>query len=244
MFLSHLLIDVGENSDRPRPGRLWLRNLYRVHQRLCMAFPSVARVSDDSEFLKPFKSADFGVGQVHVERKTDAGFLFRIDTVSGGRVVLLVQSALEPDWEYAFHNAKHLLAAPSQVRAIMPSFTEGQSLRFRILANPTRKVDTKSGPDGKRRHGRRVPVTNDLLGEWLTARATAGGFEVNSECLVIQPGFVYVSKQSGGDGHNLKSARYDGILTVTDAEAFRETVVRGVGPGKAFGFGLLSVARA
>ncbi len=40
MYLSSLLIDVGDNPDRPRPGRLWLRNLYHVHQRLCMAFPS------------------------------------------------------------------------------------------------------------------------------------------------------------------------------------------------------------
>ena len=59
MFLSCLFIDVGANPDRPRPGRMWLRNLYHVHQRLCMAFPSAPRISEDPGFLKPFKPEDF-----------------------------------------------------------------------------------------------------------------------------------------------------------------------------------------
>src|SRR3990170_2178685 len=111
MYLSCLLIDLGGNPDRPRPGRLWLRNLYHVHQRLCMAFPSASRTSDDPDYLKPFKPEDFGREQVHVPRGSDAGFLFRIDPRSGGRVVILVQSAVKPDWDYAFRNAAHLLAA-------------------------------------------------------------------------------------------------------------------------------------
>ena len=93
MFLSCLLIDTGINPDRPRPGRMWLRNLYHVHQRLCMAFPSAPRISEDPEFLKPFKPEDFGKKQVHVKREADSGFLFRIDPEPDGRAVILVQSA-------------------------------------------------------------------------------------------------------------------------------------------------------
>jgi hypothetical protein len=53
MYLSHLMIEVGSDPDRPRPGRLWLRNMYHVHQRLCMAFlPPVSKKNkDDPEFL-------------------------------------------------------------------------------------------------------------------------------------------------------------------------------------------------
>ncbi|TRZ48108.1 hypothetical protein D4S03_10330, partial [bacterium] len=107
MHLSSLLIDVGDNPDRPRPGRLWLRNLYHVHQRLCMAFPSASRKSEDAHFLQPFQPKDFGDQQVHVERQADSGFLFRIDFPvqpyqrweeprPGGRAVILVQSAVRP----------------------------------------------------------------------------------------------------------------------------------------------------
>jgi CRISPR system Cascade subunit CasE len=253
MYLSCLLIDVGEDPDRPRPGRLWLRNLYRVHQRLCMAFPSPGRVSDDADFLKPFKPEDFGSGQVHVARATDAGFLFRIDPRPGGRVVILVQSACEPDWDYAFRNAGYLLAAPPQVKPFAPSFAEGRRLRFRLLANPTKKIDTIGKGERlghtqeelrklKGRHGRRVPVDADQLYEWLAGKTESGGFSIDEGSTTVQPTYIYVNKTRNGDGQRLRSVRYDGILKITDPARFQETLIRGIGPGKAFGFGLLSVA--
>jgi CRISPR system Cascade subunit CasE len=36
---------------------------------------------------------------------------------------------------------------------------------------------------------------------------------------------------------------FEGILVVENAEALAQTVHKGIGPGKAFGFGLLSLAR-
>jgi len=95
MFLSTLLIDTGTNPDRERPGRKWLRNLYRVHQRLCMAFPSKERKCNDADMIKPFSPDDFGQGQIHVQRNTNAGFLFRVDPQPGGSVAIVVLSALE-----------------------------------------------------------------------------------------------------------------------------------------------------
>jgi len=245
MYLSSLLIDVGDNPDRPRPGRLWLRNIYRVHQRLCMAFPSADRKSNDKDFLKPFKLEDFGSGQVHVTRKPDSGFLFRIDPQPGGRVVILVQSAEGPDWDYAFHNAGYLLAAPPEMKLFDPSFVKEQRLRFRLVANPTRRLSRNSRePDGKpvkeASIGKRVPVPTDQLGEWLARRAEPAGFSIEKDSTIIQPGYIYV-KTRNSDGQRLRSARYDGILKVTDLASFKEALIQGIGPGKAFGFGLLSV---
>ena len=244
MYLSLLLIDVGENPDRPRPGRLWLRNRYRVHQRLCMAFPSASRRSDDEDFLKPFKPEDFGPKQIHIARGSSAGFLFRIDPQPGGRVVILVQSAAKPDWDYAFRNADYLLAAPPEVKSFDLCFAKEQHLRFRLVANPTRKIDTKSGPDGRRRHGKRVPVPINQLDEWLASRAGPAGFSFDRDSITVQPAYIYVSKTRNGGGQRLRSVRYDGILKINDAARFQETLVRGIGPGKAFGLGLLSVAPA
>ena len=88
MSFSYLLINVGKNPDRPGPGRLWLRNLYHVHQRLCMAFPSGAsRISNDAEFLpSPMCPRTLRAKQVHVERATGTpGFLLRIDPQAKGR---------------------------------------------------------------------------------------------------------------------------------------------------------------
>jgi len=267
MYISLLLIDTGDNPDRPRPGRIWLRNLYHVHQRLCMAFPSDSRKSADAHFLKPFNPEEFGKGHVHVNRAENSGFLFRIDPLPNGRAAILVQSVIEPDWEYAFHNACYLLAAKPHCRPFDPRFTSGQRLRFRLAANPTRRLSEKS-PDAKRESFRkRVPVPTDKLPDWLARRADSAGFHIlklNS----IQTGYVYFKKPGpearksptnqiscdddhGSDKHDnsdkdqksrLRLARYEGVLEVTDPDKFRKTIVSGLGSAKAFGFGLLSVA--
>ncbi len=134
MYHSHLLINVGDNPDRPdwNITRKWLRNLYRVHQRLCMAFPSNAPVSQAERvvaYCAPFGSAGLNdlrelpsepnASDVHCARSDKAGFLFRIDypaydivdgkaTSRSGhprrRPIILVQSSHEaaPDWNLAF----------------------------------------------------------------------------------------------------------------------------------------------
>ncbi len=93
MYHSHLLINVGDNPDRPDWNicRRWLRNLYRVHQRLCMAFPadSPAEHERESAYCRPYDHANFphqldlptesANSDVHHPRTTGNGFLFRID---------------------------------------------------------------------------------------------------------------------------------------------------------------------
>jgi len=265
MFISTLLINVGDNPDRPRPGRLWLRNLYRVHQRLCMAFPDKDRdrKQRDPEMLQPYNPDDFGDGQVHVPRHNNAGFLFRVDPQPGGMAVILVLSAIEPDWDYAFGlkpgllddrgrpvgNAGHLLAGPPEKpRPLKLTIESGKRFRFRLRANPTMKVHKLHASSRRTtpltKNGRRVPVpaTKEGLLGWLCKQGARTGFRVEGEPL-IQPGYVYVSKDGKpGQGHRLRSVIYEGILEVTDAGAFAKALAAGIGPAKGYGFGLLSVA--
>jgi len=298
MYLSHLLINVGSDPDRPRPGRLWLRNVYRVHQRLAMAFPSASRLEADGDFLQPYAPEDFpeqrhiadqkpgeidpdALRHVHTPRGADNGFLFRIDPLPSGRAVILVQSALKPNWVYAFGlrpglvdprtnrpigNAGHLLADfPSEPRHVHLTLEPGSRFRFRLVANPVRKVsrnslDAQGRPVSEKWIGRHVPVPGDAehLREWLERRAEPRWSAArNSEDKQQPPGFrlidlssiqtsyVYFNKNhDGATGQRLRSARYEGVLEVTDCGHFRQTLARGVGPGKAYGFGLLSLARA
>lgn len=242
MYLSRLLIDLGDNPDRPRPGRLWLRNLYHVHQRLCMAFPSATKKTEDADFLKPFNPEDFGNGQVHdVSRKEDSGFLFRIDYYTNGRAVILVQSAIKPDWGYAFHNAGFLLSARPDMKSFEPHFIKGLRLRFQLVVNPTRRL-SKYSPDAKAGAiGKRVPVPTDKLFDWLKRRGESGGFSIDKESTAIQFSYVCMDKRNG-EKARLRSVRYAGVLEVIDPDVFYDTIVRGIGSAKAFGCGLLSVA--
>lgn len=111
---------------------------------MCTTFTNVyawgfrrQRKSDDPQFIKPFCPEDFGGDerkQVGVQRRVDAGFLFRIDPQQGGRVAILVQSAIRPDWDYAFANASFLLSSPPQVSDFDPLALcrNGAVWRFRL----------------------------------------------------------------------------------------------------------------
>ncbi len=49
-------------------------------------------------------------------------------------------------------------------------------------------------------------------------------------------------QRSRSAGRTFQGVLFEGSLQVVDAEAFRKALAHGIGPGKAFGFGLLSVA--
>jgi len=266
VYLSHLLINVGDNPDRPdwSVTRRWLRNLYRVHQRLCMAFPSANRKDDDPDMLKPFDPEQFAAGHVHVQRDGRAGFLFRIDPQPGGRVGILVLSALKPDWDYAFGlkpglfdprtgrpigNAGHLLAAPpAEPRPVQLTIEVGCRFRFGLAANPVFRVraasvDRRGNSFDEKWVGKRIPVpsNDESLRNWLERRAARAGFALK-EVSLIQGGYVYANKtREAAAGHRLRSVRYEGVLEVTEPDKFRAVFAAGIGPAKAFGFGLLSI---
>jgi CRISPR system Cascade subunit CasE len=53
-----------------------------------------------------------------------------------------------------------------------------------------------------------------------------------------------VGDRAKDDSLSFAGAIFDGALSVTDAAAFRAALETGIGPAKAFGFGLLSLSRA
>lgn len=166
------------------------------------------------------------------------------------RPALLVQSVVIPDWQ-ALSNG--YLIAPAETKSIAAQYerlSQGMVLRFRLAANPTKKIDTKSGPDGRRRNGRRVDLrTEEEQIDWLVRKGEQGGFSLlrlqgNPEVfdVVVRP------QKVGGRGKHpngrltFSGVVFDGRLQVTDEGRFRDTLQNGIGSAKAFGYGLLSVA--
>ena len=128
------------------------------------------------------------------------------------------------------------------VAAERAAIQAGRRFAFRLRANATKRVDTKTGPDGVRRHGRRVPVRGDSERiAWLTRHAAAAGFAVDG-------GNARTTAIAAAMGRGVKSVTvvgvlFEGVLVVTDADRFRAALESGIGPAKAYGFGLLSIAR-
>ena len=261
MYLSCLRVAVGATGEAPTIGGRWLANRYRVHQRLCMAFPHAEKLAEDPDFLAPFAPAHFpllrvgaeeskavlgteALAQVHAPRNRDGGFLFRIDPTRAG-VQIIVQSAQRPNWSYAFSNFGGVLVGDPDVREFVPKLAVGQRLQFRLEANPTRKIDTKSAADGTRRHGRRVAVPATECVDWMRRFERSGGFSLEPQSVRLECSIVRARKsaqQEGGDGYF--TARFDGVLTVTDPHAFQRKLFSGYGSAKAYGFGLMSVIPA
>ena len=96
-----------------------------------------------------------------------------------------------------------------------------------------RQVAMFRGPDAD------LPGIHDEAGLriWLDRKAAQGGFAV-TECVVGPPQASYfVNKRRKRGKHN--SVDFQGLLRVTDRAAFQSAFHEGIGPAKAFGFGLL-----
>lgn len=198
------------------------------------------------------------------EARAHFGLLYRVEAERGQTVTVLAQSAVPPAWTNLdrWSNA-YVATAPKPLDPLYAGITAGQTLVFRLRANPTRKIDTKSGPDGQRRNGRRVAlVKEDEQINWLRRKGAMSedggrcGFDLlavrtNADVTDVRTvvGDRVHGAWRGGDRDNpwglvFGSVVFEGRLRVTDADAFRAALRGGIGSGKAYGFGLLSVAPA
>ncbi len=183
------------------------------------------------------------------------GVLFRIEPRTAGEgPVVLMQSITEPDWsrlavrEAYFLQAGKKNPATKSVDAQYDSLAEGQALQFRLRANPTKKIDTKTRADGTKSNGKRVPLREpEALAAWLWRKGEQGGFAPAGDprtSVRANPEEDVIARRKGNRSvMTFGAVLYEGRLRITDANAFRAMLQAGVGPGKAFGFGLLSVAR-
>ncbi len=216
MYLSRLIL-----NPRNRRVQRETANPYQLHRSLMSGFPANLA-------------------------KGDERVLFRLDAhPRTGALTLLVQSLTLPDWSWlAQPNARDYLLPVGEPNPAVKSFdvqlAPGQTLAFRLRANPTvkRKVEGK-------RNGKRVALfKEEEQMAWLHRKAEHGGFRV----LSVRSGNeqdVRGQLRRDGQTHKLKlfAVRFDGLLQVADPDRLRETVRRGVGSGKGLGFGLLSLAR-
>jgi CRISPR system Cascade subunit CasE len=184
------------------------------------------------------------------------GVLHRVDEdARRGRFALLVQSATRPDLArlpagYFLDlrddldlagSGSHENPAVREVDKERERIRSGDLFAFRLRANTTRKITKLDEATGlPTKNGRRVPVRgDDGRLAWLARHAAKAGFQVGDVRVLELP-----VRSSRGRGLTLAGASFEGNLRVTDADAFRAALADGIGPGKAFGFGLLSIQRA
>ena len=230
MYLSRLVLD-----PRSREAGRDLGDVYQMHRTIMSAFPQVKEQGG---------------------ARAELAVLHRLDMDQrSGRTALLVQSGEEPDWNrlpegYLFRlGSEGDNPATKHIADALVALSEGQILRFRLRANPTKKTDTKSGPDGQRRNGRRVDLRTERQQiEWLSRKAGRSGFRLvpvgpssNTPAVRVGAGEKLQGRTGSGIA-TLAGVLFEGLLEVTNPDNLRLAIREGIGPGKAFGCGLLSIA--
>jgi len=177
--------------------------------------------------------------------RQEFGVLFRVEPGSFPPVVL-VQSLVEPRWEeippgylleHEHVDAKHVLDAAGP----------GRVLRFLLVANPTRKSAAHREDEPPPRNSRRVALASDAERlTWLQNRGERHGFALHGggPALGVRVEELAPSGRggSGRSGIYVRRVLFEGALRVTEPGRFRQTLRTGLGPAKAYGCGLLSVA--
>jgi len=244
MFLSKLVLNV-----RSEFARRDLARPYEMHRTLWSAFGQ--KKWNWSDRQKPLGEP--------------AELLFRVDAdPCGGMPTVLVQSQAEPDWS-ALPAGYAIDVSPPKPFAVAVSV--GQRLRFRLRANPTKRlreasVHANGSPIEPRWVGKRVGLLTeaDRL-RWLVRKSENGGFRIPGAWVkashpltgeeVELPNFRvdaipegrFGNGKRGSDG-GFVAVRFEGVLEVTDPAALAAIVAAGIGSGKGYGFGLLSLAPA
>jgi CRISPR system Cascade subunit CasE len=191
-----------------------LRDAVRLHRRIMALFPS-------------------GLGP---QARQNAGILFRIEETQAG-VFVLIQSALEPSPAALPRSYGTIRSKP--LTPLLNALAPGRRVRYRITANATRKLglNTTAG-----RPKEVVPLHGPEAEAWWQRQAESCGLALHT----VESTPLDQAAGTRRDANRVVHARtrFDGLATITDPAALSSRLRTGIGRGKAYGCGLLTLAPA
>lgn len=167
--------------------------------------------------------------------------MWRVDRL-GSATYIIVQSDIKPDFSHILDQFGRPAADAGWETVDYDSFLSklenGQIWRFRLKANPTHSLPSNEGHRGKVV----AHVTEAHQMSWLLSKAEKLGFSILDDNIIIRHRGTSTFDHNGGK-ITLVTATFEGILKIEDIELFRSCMVDGIGRGKAYGCGLLTLAR-
>lgn len=257
MFFTRFPINVTR-----RETRRMLASPYRMHAAIAGSFPSGVGALDAGTALEEER------GRVlwRVDQQKDGGACLYIVSPTRPSLVGLNEQIGSPDIEPAWQTrdyapflehlamgqryAFRLVANPTvsrSARGSNPDAINKQGNRIRLPHLTV--VQQEAWLVGKAAYnGTGIEVPELFLRQDFT-RATRNGFEVLQDekgiprLIVSNSRELSFRKESQRKSITLAMAQYDGVLEVTDAGALRHALTNGIGHGKGFGCGLMTLAR-
>jgi len=170
--------------------------------------------------------------------------LWRIDYLNGLPVLLIVSEEL-PDLA-AMQLQFGMAGKKPETREYGPFLARieaGQRWAFRLTANPVKSEFTKDA-DGNVKRGTVRGLTTSGQKPWLMERAEGLGFKLEPGSFdVMSDEMLMFRKGNSTKTVSIRSVTFEGVLTVTDADKLRDALKNGIGRGKAYGCGLMTLAR-
>lgn len=146
--------------------------------------------------------------------------------------VVLVQTLTQPDWSVLEEGYARVYPP----KPFLPLFREGQVLRFRLRANPSKRARDK---------GKRVALASrEEKLAWLARKLGDGGFRLmagDGAYLAHIRQDTFLETRKSGHLIQVQAVLFEGALQVVDPEKALKTLQTGIGPGKGLGLGLLSL---
>ena len=128
----------------------------------------------------------------------------------------------------------------------LDQMTVGQIWGFDLITAPSKKVKRydDDGNELKGQNSRRRMIREPIERRaWLESKAEQNGFQLLhvEELEQIHVSGKHKMEKGGRMVHS--AFHYQGILRIKDTDTFRTALQTGIGPGKAYGFGMMMVKR-
>jgi CRISPR system Cascade subunit CasE len=204
-------------NPRSREARRDLADPYQMHRTLVRAFVADAQ-------------------------SPPVRFLWRLEPAVGGSAIptVLVQSAVAGHWQALqdlpgyLHSERDADGVQSKRFDPLAVAARWPAFRFRLAANPT-----------VTRAGKRIGLGGQSEQiAWLARQGAKHGFAVTA-CLVASSDIVRTRPgKASAAAITLGRVCFEGVLTPQDPQRLAAALEHGIGPAKAFGCGLLSLAKS
>lgn len=250
-YETSIQVDLGDNPHRPRPGRDWLANPYRVHQRIMWALDG--QTSENRPLFRIYRDRVF----VRTTRRPDWAKAFATPPFTAP---FLLQHGEVPE-----------------PRLTEVQLRQGDTYWFDMLYCPPHRTPPGQiighSADGKpiRRRGKRVPMVvrdssgrvdeaatrDQQLAKFLSQLQDSGFTPIDDNGVTVLDRFWLraskgkwsssgESEDSAGDEKAKRRSSMEaavaliaGRIMVADPEAAFRTLLMGLGPAKSLGCGML-----
>lgn len=181
------------------------------------------------------------------QARSELAVLYATRANRDSTISVIVQSALPPSWN-DLHAGTGIIGEPHTWVPHQPQV--GDTYAFQLTASPNQAT----GPKGQgQRRKRRFISDPAAQTEWLTRRSESSGFAFDPAAVTATSNQMMHSDHKSlpparrshpNSVFKLGTTTYIGTLAVTDATTFADALREGIGPGKAYGCGLLLTRRS